>query len=158
VILLFRRRDDIGAYQLLVADGRDHERGIPRRSQAKRIEDPSIFTSQKTRDKPGSRQPLFKPNHLNKSVRGPMSITQLDDGRILFPVLRWIRKTEEWIPETKRNMLNRSAGNHSVFVSEDGGKGFTKAYTTLDHCCEAHIIQLKSGNILGAFPYQRDRR
>ena len=89
---------------------------------------------------------------------GFMSMTQLDDGRILFPVRRWIRKTEEWIPETKKNMLNRALGNHSVFVAKDGGKSFTEAYTTFYQCAETQIIQLKSGNLLGAFRHQRDRR
>jgi len=89
---------------------------------------------------------------------GFMSMTQIDDGRILFPLSRWIRKTEEWIPETKRNMLNRALKNHSVFVSKDGGKSFTEAYTTFYCCCETQIIQLKSGNLLGAFRHQRYRR
>lgn len=77
---------------------------------------------------------------------GFLSMTQLADGTILLPITRWTDRGE------KRTLL------HSVFASTDGGKSFPVAYPTFPHCHEAHVIQLKSGRLLGAFRYQRPRQ
>jgi len=76
---------------------------------------------------------------------GFLSMTQLADGTILLPITRWTDRGEE------RTLL------HSVFASTDGGKSFPVAYPTFPHSHEAHVIQLKSGRLLGAFRYQRPR-
>jgi len=74
---------------------------------------------------------------------GFLSLTQLDDGTILFPVARWTDRPEGRTLE------------HGVFASSDGGRSFPVVHPTFADCCEAHVIQLQSGRLLGAFRYQR---
>jgi len=77
---------------------------------------------------------------------GFLSMTQLSDSRVLLPMARWTDS------EDGRELL------HSVFVSKDGGQTFPVAHETHDDCHEAHVIELQSGRLLGAFRYQRPRR
>ena len=74
---------------------------------------------------------------------GFLSMTQLDDGTILFPVARWTDRPE-----------GRTL-QHGVFASSDGGDSFPAVHPTFADCCEAHVIQLQSGRLVGAFRYQR---
>ena len=74
---------------------------------------------------------------------GFLSMTQLDDGTVLLPISRWTDREEE------RDLL------HAVFASRDGGSSFPVAYPTFRDSAEAHVIQLASGRLMGAFRYQR---
>jgi hypothetical protein len=44
-----------------------------------------------------------------------------------------------------------------VFVSDDNGRTFTAFHPTFSDCYEAHVIELASGKLLGAFRHQRRR-
>jgi len=74
---------------------------------------------------------------------GFLSMTQLNDGTILFPVARWTDRPEGRTLE------------HGVFASSDQGASFPAVHPTFADCCEAHVIQLRSGRLVGAFRYQR---
>ena len=74
---------------------------------------------------------------------GFLSMTQLNDGPLLLPIARWTDRGDQ------RELL------HGVFASSDGGRTFPAAYPTFRDCVEAHVIQLRSGRLLGAFRYQR---
>ena len=76
---------------------------------------------------------------------GFLSFTQLRSGSILLPIARY--------DDDPYN--SRIQG--SVFVSDDGGNTFTAVYPTFVYCMEAHILELQSGELLGAFRYQRLR-
>jgi len=82
---------------------------------------------------------------------GTMSLTQLADGRLLFPVGRYVH------PE-KGLVLDKLLLWHSLYVSTDGGNTFPVAYSTFPDSCESHILELHSGRLLGTFRYQRMRR
>jgi hypothetical protein len=76
---------------------------------------------------------------------GFLSLTQLANGDILFPIARYDDDPYE-------------TGIHGgVFVSKNGGKTFPLVYSTFDFCGETHILELQSGPLLGAFRYQRSR-
>ncbi|MHC4124674.1 MAG: sialidase family protein [Planctomycetota bacterium] len=77
---------------------------------------------------------------------GTQSLNQLKDGTILFPVLRWTG--DVYIPGAlKENVIYRSYG---------GGKTWTdKSVIHLSYICEPDFVELKSGNLLGLFRYQR---
>lgn len=77
---------------------------------------------------------------------GFLSLTQLSDGTILLPMCRWTDRGEE------RELV------HSLFASTDGGRSFPTAYTTCPDSVEAHVIELLSGRLLGAFRHQRPAR
>ena len=78
---------------------------------------------------------------------GALSLTQLRDGTVLLPVTRWTDYADE-----ERKSL------HSVFLSNDDGRSFWASFSTFPDCYEVHVIQLKSGRLLGAFRHQRKRR
>jgi hypothetical protein len=77
---------------------------------------------------------------------GFLSMTQLHDGTVLLPICKWTDRGEE------RELV------HSVLASTDGGETFPEAYRTFPDCHEAHVIELRSGRLLGAFRYQRPPR
>jgi hypothetical protein len=77
---------------------------------------------------------------------GFLSLTQLRDGSILLPMCRWTDRGEE------RELV------HSLFVSTDGGRSFPTTCTTYPDSVEAHVIELLSGRLLGAFRHQRPAR
>ncbi|NQT15833.1 MAG: exo-alpha-sialidase, partial [Planctomycetes bacterium] len=62
---------------------------------------------------------------------------------LLLPMARWTDRDE------KRELV------HSVFASRDAGDSFPTSHATFSDCHEAHVIQLRSGRLLGAFRYQR---
>ncbi len=82
-------------------------------------------------------------NPFENVGEGFLSLTQLSDGTIVLPMCRWTDRGEE------RELV------HSLFASTDGGRSFPEAYATSPDCHEAHVIQLASGRLLGAFRYQR---
>ncbi len=77
---------------------------------------------------------------------GFLSMTRLSDGTVLLPICRWTDR------EAGRDLA------HGVFASRNGGKTFPAVYPTFSDCHEAHVIQLQSGRLLGAFRYQRPPR
>ena len=88
----------------------------------------------------------LRPDPLEQIGEGFLSMTQLADGTVLLPITRWTDRGEE------RELV------HAVFASTDGGKSFPHAYPTFRDGHEAHVIQLESGRLLGAFRYQRPPR
>jgi hypothetical protein len=87
----------------------------------------------------------LKSNPYQYIGEGFLSLTSLDNGHILFPIARYDDDPYE-------------TGIHgSVFISSDGGHTFPKVYPTFDFGMEAHILELKNGDLLGAFRYQRNR-
>jgi hypothetical protein len=81
---------------------------------------------------------------------GTMSMTQLSDGRLLYPIARFTHPDQELFVD-KRLLL------HSIYVSTDGGKTFPVAHSTFCDVCETQVLELQSGRLLAAFRYQRDR-
>ena len=78
---------------------------------------------------------------------GFLSLTQLADGSVLFPVSRWIG---DYIKDSRRENV--------VFRSTDAGRTWGERWSTFEAVSEAHLIQLKSGSLLGAFRHQRLQR
>jgi hypothetical protein len=76
---------------------------------------------------------------------GFLSLTQLRDGRVLLPIARY------------NDDPYHNGIQGGVFVSGDDGGSFPTLYPTFEFCMEAHILELQSGNLLGAFRYQRHR-
>jgi hypothetical protein len=77
---------------------------------------------------------------------GFLSVTQVADGRILFPVARW----------SGDDPYNTGIYG-GLYSSTDGGHTFPVVRSTFNFCAEAHVIELQSGNLLGAFRHQRLR-
>jgi hypothetical protein len=78
---------------------------------------------------------------------GGQSLSQLSDGTVLFPVIRW---------DTKDAIKAQLDGRREniVFHSKDFGKTWEK-YPTFEFVYEPHIIELQCGKLLGAFRHQR---
>ena len=74
---------------------------------------------------------------------GFVSMTQIASGAVLLPVSR---RTDDTDQPTRQNL---------VFRSTDGGETWGDSHSTFDHVGEPHIIQLQSGELLGAFRQQR---
>jgi hypothetical protein len=88
---------------------------------------------------------ILEPNPYKYIGEGLLSLTPLNDGRILYPICRY----DDDIYET---------GIYGgVFVSTDGGNTFPTVYPTGDFWGEAHILELQSGKLLMAIRYQRMR-
>jgi hypothetical protein len=88
----------------------------------------------------------LEPNPYKYIGEGFLSFTQLNNGRILFPICRF-----DDDPYT--------TGIHGgVFVSTDGGNTFPTVSPTFDFWGEAHILELQSGKLLMAIRYQRNRK
>ncbi len=87
----------------------------------------------------------LKPNPYKYMGEGFLSLTPLNNGRILFPICRFDDDPYE-------------TGVHGgVFVSTDGGHTFPTVYPTNDFWVEAHILELQPGKLLMAIRYQRNR-
>ena len=71
------------------------------------------------------------------------SMTQIASGTVLLPVSKLTIDSD------------RPSNRNLVFRSTDGGETWGDAHPTFDHVGEAHIIQLQSGGLLGAFRLQR---
>ena len=85
------------------------------------------------------------PNPYKYIGEGFLSLTQLNNGRILFPISRW-------------NDDPYGTGVHGgVFVSSDAGNTFPTVYSTSGFWMEAHILELQPGKLLMAIRYQRNR-
>ena len=74
---------------------------------------------------------------------GFVSMTQLASGAVLLPVSR---RTDD---------TGGHQGQNLVFRSTDGGETWRDPQPTFDYVDEPHVIQLHSGEILGAFRLQR---
>lgn len=84
---------------------------------------------------------------------GFLSLTQLNDGTVIFPVVRTKMDGQEpasgpWL----------EAFRHDVFRSTDRGGTWDNPAPTFEGCCETQILQLQNGNLLAAFRYQRGVR
>ena len=87
----------------------------------------------------------LEPNPYKYIGEGFLSLTPLNNGRVLYPICRY----DDDIYET---------GVHGgVFVSTDGGNTFPTVYPTSDFWAEAHILELQPGKLLMAIRYQRNR-
>jgi hypothetical protein len=106
--------------------------------------EPQVFLST---DKGGSwlQTAILEPDPYQYIGEGFLSLTQLANSQILFPITRF--DDDPYV-----------TGLHgSVFISGDGGHTFPQVYPTFEFCIEAHILELKNGDLLGAFRYQRNR-
>ena len=81
---------------------------------------------------------------------GFLSLAQLADGTVLFPVLR----SKAGADEPASRVWGESF-SHDVFRSNDGGRTWCDPAPTYDGACETHLLQLQNGNLLAAFRYQR---
>ena len=79
---------------------------------------------------------------------GFLSLTELTDGTILFPVWR-----SKEAPEGEKPGPWQEAFTHDVFRSADAGKTWAEPAPTFEGCCETHIIELQGGSLLAAFRY-----
>ncbi len=95
-------------------------------------------------------------------VEGALTLTRTYDGRLLYSVRRW---TWDWdyashgLPNYWYDRYSAQAiaeGRHEfdLYYSDDNGATWQKT-TTFNFIGEAHILQLQSGKLLGAFRYQR---
>jgi len=92
---------------------------------------------------------LIEPAPYDYIGEGALSVSKFSDGRVVLSAARW---DGEEFGDTHWTTLM-----HYIFVSSDGGLTFPTAYATFAHCYEAHVLELQSGKILGAFRYQRYR-
>jgi len=92
---------------------------------------------------------LVEPAPYDYIGEGAMSVSKFSDGRVVLSAARW---DGDEFGDTHWTTLM-----HYIFVSNDGGLTFPTAYATFEHCYEAHVLELQSGKILGAFRYQRYR-
>jgi len=88
----------------------------------------------------------LKPDPYPCIGEGFLSLTQLKNGQVLFPVTRY--------DDTDPYVTGVYGG---VFVSADGGNSFPVVNLTSTFWMEAHILELQSGNLLMAIRYQRNR-
>ena len=65
---------------------------------------------------------------------GFLSLTQLQDGTVLFPVCRWT--------PGPRSHLKWTAFHHSVFRSSDGGQNWRSGAPTFEGVFEAHLVEM----------------
>lgn len=96
---------------------------------------------------------------------GFLSLTQLRDGTVLFPVCRWQKAPEGTPVEFPQYVFRSSDGGRTwqgggaldpVNVMPEGS-GPTSRWPgmggTFPGCCETHITQLRNGRLLAAFRY-----
>ncbi len=93
-------------------------------------------------------------------AEGALTLTRTYEGRLLYPVRRWSWNTKNPVPDYKADRMSAQAiadgrVEFNLFYSDDNGSTWQKT-KTFDFCHEAHIIQLHSGKLLGAFRYQRN--
>ena len=74
-----------------------------------------------------------------------LSLTQPQDGTVLFPVCRWTPG-----PESR---LEWTVFHHSVFRSSDGGQSWISGARTFEGVFEAHLLEVEAGKLLGAFRF-----
>jgi hypothetical protein len=85
------------------------------------------------------------PDPFQYAGEGFLSLTQLRGGRILLPIARY------------NDDPYHTCIQGGIFVSADNGCTFPTVHSTFEFCMEAHIVELQSGDLLGAFRYQRHR-
>jgi len=88
----------------------------------------------------------LKPNPDKYIGEGFLSLTQLNNGRILFPICRF--GDDPYV----------TGAHGGIFVSTNGGNTFPTVYPTSDFWMEAHILEFQPGKLLMAIRYQRNRR
>ncbi len=76
---------------------------------------------------------------------GFLSLTQLQDGTVLFPVCRWT--------PGPGSRLEWTAFHHSVFRSSDGDQNWISGAPTFEGVFEAHLVEMEAGHLLGAFRF-----
>ena len=84
---------------------------------------------------------------------GFMSLTQLADGTVIFPVYRC-----KLDGQTTAQGRWGEVCSHDVFRSSDGGCTWGEPAPTYEGCCETHILQRRGGDLLAAFRFQRSVR
>ena len=98
---------------------------------------------------------------------GFLSLTQLSDDTILFPVLRSnsASEGEGQVPNSAHHVFRSADAGVTWQGGDPNGKMVTTCGEgpdatctglggTFQDCCETHIIELKNGNLLGVFRYQ----